>query len=172
MPGMMPGMRGGMRGGGGAVINQQPTGMKMGDNSAGCAQQSTSTNVIVNTGARGAGLWQRPWFAELFGCLDSLGVCFCGLFCPFIYMFMVYQAYGEGCMAPLCLPPHISIMALRIHARNLENISGSIFNDCVVSLFCFQCVLCQLRREWDLVLRFRGHRIGFPNGGGPPLPAF
>jgi len=171
-PGMMPGMMGGMRGGG-SVINQQPQAMKMGDNSAGCAQQSTSTNVIVNAGGRGGTSWQRPWFANLFGCMDSLSVCMCGLFCPFIYLFLVYQAYGEGCAAPCCLcPPHISVMALRIYARSMEDITGSIFNDCMVSLFCCPCVLCQLRREWDFVLRFRGHRIGFPNGGGPQPPAF
>jgi len=39
-------------------------------------------------------------------------------------------------------------------------LQGKICQDYCVSIWCCPCALCQIRREWNHVIRYRGHRIG------------
>ncbi|KAA0195469.1 putative placenta-specificprotein 8 protein (C15 protein) (Onzin) [Fasciolopsis buskii] len=97
----------------------------------------------------------RDWHDGLCQCNNDWKTCYCVTLCTFCYMCYMYKRYNENVCTPLFIPT--PIMALRTYHRGRERISGSIFCDCVSSLFCPWCALCQLDRDMKYEEATRGY---------------
>jgi len=143
----------------GGMINQQPQSMQMGENGSGNAQQSSSTNIVVNNSEElRTGLVERRFYASFFGCYDNIPGCLASGFCPCFYLCYVYRTYNESLIYPIFCPWK-GAFVLRVYVRGLEKITGGICEDCFISHICCPCVLCQLQREFDHVVLYQNRCI-------------
>ncbi|CAH8873353.1 unnamed protein product [Trichobilharzia szidati] len=95
----------------------------------------------------------REWESGLFECTNDMTSCALSLFCPCGYLCYLYSYASEPCWLPfLGAGPG----PLRMRQRHRHNINGSMTNDFVLSCLCTQCVMCQLKRDMDYVLKNGG----------------
>ncbi|NXX59401.1 PLAC8 protein, partial [Scopus umbretta] len=80
------------------------------------------------------------WQSGLLGCCSDFGVCICGTFC---FPCLACQVAGD--MNECCLCG--TSVAMRTLYRTRYNIPGSILDDCISTMCCPMCTLCQLKRD-------------------------
>ncbi|XP_052418314.1 cornifelin homolog [Carassius gibelio] len=92
------------------------------------------------------------WSTGLCDCCDDIGICCCGLWCPYCLMCRTSEEFGEC----LCLPLleicfggmlHPITLSMRSAMRERFHIKGSIQDDCCTVFCCSLCVWCQMARE-------------------------
>ncbi|VDL58310.1 unnamed protein product [Hymenolepis diminuta] len=89
---------------------------------------------------------EQEWNDGLCACSNDLRHCALTAFFPCCMACHEYKIQGEGCGTPLCLG--LSILPLTVKYRAKHNIKGSLWKDCLLSLFCYQCQLCRLHRDF------------------------
>ncbi|XP_064628618.1 cornifelin-like isoform X2 [Lineus longissimus] len=87
----------------------------------------------------------RAWTTPLCSCGDNKKTCFQVIFCALCVECWLSRKMGEGYCMPWCVP--FSLSSLRLKLRTKYNIEGSILEDFCASLWCWPCVLCQLKSE-------------------------
>ncbi|CAH8676591.1 unnamed protein product [Schistosoma rodhaini] len=95
----------------------------------------------------------REWESGLFQCTNDPASCCLALFCPCPYLCYLYSYANEPCWLP-CIGAGTG--PLRMRQRFRHKIKGSITNDFVLSCICTQCVMCQLKRDMDYVIKNDG----------------
>ncbi|XP_043101866.1 plac8 onzin related protein 6 [Puntigrus tetrazona] len=102
------------------------------------------------------------WSSGVCDCCEDMGICCCGLWCPFCLMCKTSEEFGEC----LCLPLlemcfggllHPITLSMRSSMRERFHIKGSIQDDCCTVFCCHVCVWCQMARE--LKARRQSHVI-------------
>ncbi|XP_062575331.1 cornifelin-like [Saccostrea cucullata] len=113
----------------------------------------SNTTVVINqqNPVRPLG---RDWNTGMLGCFSDLpsciGVLLCGGCC---YPCYLSDKLGESFCLPICLPGTTWLLALRVKMRAQNNIRGSIIDDNTAACMCHPCVMCQLSREHDFIMR-------------------
>ncbi|KAF5404525.1 Cornifelin [Paragonimus heterotremus] len=97
----------------------------------------------------------RDWHDGLFGCRNDCKSCMYITFCTPCYTCYMYNRYNECSLTGMAVP--FSTMLLRSFHRGRERIYGTLFNDCLASIFCYWCTLCQLDRDMKRVESSRGY---------------
>ncbi|CAH8467236.1 unnamed protein product [Dicrocoelium dendriticum] len=97
----------------------------------------------------------RDWHDGLFGCKNDYKSCLWITFCTPCYACYMYDRYNECWCSGLVIPN--SITTLRSFHRGRERIYGTLFKDCLASVFCPWCALCQLDRDMKYVEASRGY---------------
>ncbi|KAK7478642.1 hypothetical protein BaRGS_00030105, partial [Batillaria attramentaria] len=110
-----------------AVVTKQPEGM---------------AGMTVN---------QRMWSSGTFACFDDMGSCLLGAICPIILAHRLAGDLGESACVPCCVPG--ALITMRTKLRTMQNIQGSIMDDCIMAQCCGPCILCQMVREMDYIKR-------------------
>ncbi|VDM30469.1 unnamed protein product [Hydatigera taeniaeformis] len=89
---------------------------------------------------------ERDWNDGLWDCCHDKSNCALTAFFPCCMTCEEYKIHGEGCVTPLCLC--MSLLPLTTKYRTKHHIQGSIWKDCLLSTFCWQCQLCRLHRDF------------------------
>ncbi|XP_005999175.2 cornifelin homolog B-like [Latimeria chalumnae] len=97
--------------------------------------QPTSSAFNRHTGA---------WKSGVFDCQQDMSIFLCGALVPCLLGFQVAKDYGESLWSGCFID---CIVAMRTGIRERYKIEGSVCNDCLMTYFCFPCVLCQMARE-------------------------
>ncbi|XP_062569500.1 cornifelin homolog isoform X2 [Saccostrea cucullata] len=92
---------------------------------------------------------KRGWSTGICGCFEDFGSCCAVILCPSCYVCYLSNKLGESCCLPFAIAGHGALIPLRTKIRAENNIHGSICEDCCMVLWCSQCVMCQLSREYD-----------------------
>ncbi|CAH3037090.1 unnamed protein product [Porites lobata] len=72
--------------------------------------------------------------------------CIMGWFCPCFLLCSISDRMQEGYLYACCCPI-IAPFTLRSRLRSVQNIEGSLCNDVLTLMFCFECAIYQLDRE-------------------------
>ncbi|CAG5118314.1 unnamed protein product [Candidula unifasciata] len=91
----------------------------------------------------------RNWSSRLCECGKDWSICCCAIFCTSCLESQVVRDMGESCLVPCCVPGWL--VTLRTRMRTLENIRGSVMDDCCKVYCCYLCALCQLAYETKVV---------------------
>ncbi|KAM7542848.1 hypothetical protein Aperf_G00000005686 [Anoplocephala perfoliata] len=89
---------------------------------------------------------ERSWSDGLCDCSNDMSHCALTAFFPCCMACHEYKIQGDGCGTPLCFG--LSLLPLTVKYRTKHNIRGSLVKDCLLSLFCYQCQLCRLHRDF------------------------
>ncbi|VDK21459.1 unnamed protein product [Taenia asiatica] len=89
---------------------------------------------------------ERDWIDGLCDCSHDKSHCALTTFFPCCMTCHEYKIHGEGCGTPLCLG--MSLLPLITKYRTKHRIRGTIWKDCLLSIFCWQCQLCRLHRDF------------------------
>lgn len=135
----------------------QPTQPNMPQTMQQSMQQQNTTVVVVNQPTAGQSngkllispVGTREWSSGLCSCFDDVGVCLCVLCCTCCVEKDIAEALRE-CACVTCYVPGGTIN-LRTKTRTIGGIRGSICNDCMVIACCYQCALCQMKRELNIM---------------------
>ncbi|CAH1782713.1 unnamed protein product [Owenia fusiformis] len=104
-------------------------------------QQPTPTALTAGQ------LPKRSWDSGLCDCNDDIEACCVACWCSICFEAWLAAKMGEECCIP-CIVPN-STVALRVKLRSENSIEGSVMGDCCAVTFCWQCALCQMKREMD-----------------------
>ncbi|CAL8077995.1 unnamed protein product [Calicophoron daubneyi] len=97
----------------------------------------------------------RDWHDGLFRCTNDCKSCWLiTLFAP-CYACYMYERYNE-CPLTACFMPATGL-TLRAFHRGRERIHGTLCEDCMVSVCCSCCALCQLDRDMKYIEASRGY---------------
>ncbi|CAH1782714.1 unnamed protein product [Owenia fusiformis] len=107
-------------------------------------QQPTPTALTAGQ------LPKRSWDSGICDCDDDIASCCAAFWCPICFEAWLAAKMGEACCIP-CIVPN-STVALRVKLRSENSIEGSVMNDCCAVTCCWQCSLCQMKREIDHVI--------------------
>ncbi|XP_053386265.1 uncharacterized protein LOC123539064 [Mercenaria mercenaria] len=89
------------------------------------------------------------WSKSLFSCFDNFGICVITYFAPCVTFGQTAEAIGMGsCVAygALMFIPIVNLVMLvkmRGQIREMHRIPGSAVGDCLTTMFCGICSLCQ-----------------------------
>ncbi|CDS39506.1 placenta specific locus tag 8 protein [Echinococcus multilocularis] len=89
---------------------------------------------------------ERDWIDGLCNCCHDKSHCALTTFFPCCMTCHEYEIHGEGCGTPLCLC--MSLLPLTTKYRTKHRIRGTMRKDCLLSIFCWQCHLCRLHRDF------------------------
>ncbi|CAH1800612.1 unnamed protein product [Owenia fusiformis] len=95
--------------------------------------------TIVNTHTK------RNWSSGICSCFDDLGSCCFATWCPAIMDCVLADEMGESFCVPVCVPGGTILIRQKLRLEN--NIQGSVCDDCIMAACCYQCHLCQMKRE-------------------------
>ncbi|XP_072109155.1 placenta-specific gene 8 protein-like [Mobula birostris] len=96
--------------------------------------------MVIMTQPQAAPAANSDWNSGLCSFCDDIGVCLCGIFCTICLGCQIAGNMGECCLCG-------TTMAMRTLIRTKYNISGSLCGDCLVTMCCLPCSLCQIKRE-------------------------
>ncbi|XP_070191239.1 placenta-specific gene 8 protein-like [Littorina saxatilis] len=89
----------------------------------------------------------RDFSTGLCGCFEDCGSMLCTWCCFPCMMCRLATRLNECCCMPFCVAG--AILPMRTKVRTMGGIQGSICNDCLASVCCLPCAVCQLSREMD-----------------------
>ncbi|XP_013400653.1 placenta-specific gene 8 protein [Lingula anatina] len=115
-------------------------------------QQPQPMTVVIQQGGQQVTPSKRQWKSGLCGCCSDMGVC-CAVYWlgnwECCYLAYLSSRMGESCCVGCCVP--FALITMRTAMRERYNIQGSICDDCMASLCCMHCVMCQLQIEMSNV---------------------
>jgi Cys-rich protein (TIGR01571 family) len=92
----------------------------------------------------------RDWSTGLCGCCEDCGVCCCALFCTWCLLCQITKQTGQGCCVACCFP-EFALAGSRLRLRTMFGIKGDMCNDACCTIWCTLCVLCQLKRQMNII---------------------
>uniref|UniRef100_A0A8C1U2K2 Plac8 onzin related protein 6 n=1 Tax=Cyprinus carpio TaxID=7962 RepID=A0A8C1U2K2_CYPCA len=101
------------------------------------AMMVTTTNVT-----------STQWSSGVCDCCEDMGICCCGLWCPYCLMCKTSEEFGECLCLPLleiCFGGMLHPITLSMRSSMRERFH--IQDDCCSVFCCTVCVWCQMARE-------------------------
>ena len=91
------------------------------------------------------------WKHGLFECMESMGDCCLGYWCPCVQAYVANKAAGEepimGILQLIFYP--LLVPVLRNKVRETKGIDGSLVGDMCAGWCCGCCTTIQIKREFD-----------------------
>ncbi|XP_061197546.1 placenta-specific gene 8 protein-like [Saccostrea echinata] len=103
---------------------------------------------------------KRTWTTDIFGCFSDMTNCAAVTLCPNLYLYYLSMKLGENLLLPCAFGCSYQVLVpLRVKVRAENNIMGNICEDCCMVCWCPCCVMCQLQREHEFLMKNNNNKV-------------